>query len=149
MFCLGYISFANGVVRRADLTALARQSARDNEGLGVTGVLFYDNGLFMQFLEGEEQVVRDLLAKIARDRRHSRLTVVVESPVPARHFPGWHMALADAETFPAESRDVIRHLGANLPDLPETSVSPTINRLLATFQRFAKFGYPCPPDAVP
>lgn len=149
MFCLGYISFANEILRHSDLIELAQQSARNNEKLGITGVLLYDNGLFLQFLEGEEQAVRDLLNRIERDRRHSRLTVVVESPVPTRHFPGWHMALADAEKFPQESRDIIRHLSENLPPLPETIISPTIARLLSTFQRFGKFGYPYPATSPP
>ncbi len=142
MFCLGYVSFANQPMRRADLEQLAAQSARDNRARRITGVLLYDDGIFLQFLEGEEGTVRNLLARIARDHRHSRLAVVLEEEIPQRHFPDWHMALADAEMFPAECRRDIRDLGDAPPAIPATVASPTIQRLIGTFLRVTKFGYP-------
>ena len=142
MFCLGYVSFATAALHRNELSELAAQSARDNEALGITGVLLYDDGIFLQFLEGSEPAVRALLDKIVRDRRHERLAVVLEETVPQRHFPGWHMALADAESFPKDCRHAIRELGEHPPAVPATVASTTIERLIATFVEVTRLGYP-------
>lgn len=140
VFCIGYVSFANQVMKRADLLALASQSARDNEKQQITGILLYDDGIFLQFLEGEENAVRELLGKIVKDRRHSRLCVVVECEIGERHFPGWHMALANAEECPDDCRHIVRELAVCPPQLPETEISPTIQHLIGTFLTVTQLG---------
>ena len=41
-----------------------------NPASGVTGMLLYGNGTFLQALEGDEKVVADLYGKIEKDSRH-------------------------------------------------------------------------------
>lgn len=135
MFCLMYFSFAKRDFTPEDLIALAAQSARNNAAVGITGMLMHEGGMFLQVLEGDEAAVRGLFAKISDDSRHSRLTVVLEGNIPARHFPDWHMALVDADKLTDEDRRIIRRLGAEPPKLPVTQASPLIEELMATFIR--------------
>jgi Sensors of blue-light using FAD len=53
-----------------ELTDLLRKSRDNNAALGITGMLLYKDGNFMQVLEGDEERVRALATKVSQDRRH-------------------------------------------------------------------------------
>jgi hypothetical protein len=63
-----------------------------NELRNVTGALVYVDGVFFQILEGDEDVVRNLMTSIASDSRHHSVKVVYEAEVDARAFESWRMA---------------------------------------------------------
>jgi len=63
--------------------------------LNLSGILLYYDMNFLQVLEGEERVVRDLLAKIAGDRRHNRMDVLFTQNAHKRVFRDWSMDLID------------------------------------------------------
>ncbi len=72
----------------ADLLEKARVN---NRALGVTGVLLYHNGSFLQVLEGPESVVDGLFQKIAKDPRHTRMMTIKRGPISQRAFSEWSM----------------------------------------------------------
>jgi hypothetical protein len=63
-----------------------------NEARNVTGALVYVDGVFFQILEGDKDVVRNLMASIARDSRHHSVKVFYEAEVDVRAFESWSMA---------------------------------------------------------
>jgi hypothetical protein len=88
-----YISMVSGdEPTRAELQSLLAMSVRRNRALGVTGMLLYARGGFMQLLEGEEAAVKDLFDLVRRDDRHRRVTVLVQGPVAERTFADWAMS---------------------------------------------------------
>ncbi len=88
-----YISMVSGgEPTRAELQALLATSVRRNRALGVTGMLLYAHGGFMQLLEGKEESVKALFDRVRRDDRHRRVTVLVQGPVAERTFADWAMA---------------------------------------------------------
>lgn len=88
-----YLSMVSGdEPTRADLRALLATSVRRNRALGITGMLLYAHGGFMQLLEGEEAAVKALFDRVRRDERHRRVTVLVQGPVAERTFADWAMA---------------------------------------------------------
>jgi hypothetical protein len=88
-----YISMVSGdEPTRAELQALLAPSVRRNRELGITGMLLYAHGGFMQLLEGEEEAVKGLFDFVRRDDRHRRVTVLVQGPVAERTFADWAMA---------------------------------------------------------
>ena len=93
------------------LLELADNAASNNEKLGVTGYLFYRDELFMQYLEGEQAAVKDLMSRISKDSRHKILSTISLPSCPERVFPHWYM----------------RFLGTDLP----TSNAPTLEDELA------------------
>ncbi|WP_046243805.1 BLUF domain-containing protein, partial [Hymenobacter terrenus] len=58
----------------------------------VSGMLLYRDGQFVQVLEGEEDVLRELYTKIQRDPRHTNVVTLVDEPLPQRKFSAWSMA---------------------------------------------------------
>ncbi len=63
-----------------------------NQARDVTGALVYVDGVFFQILEGDEQVVRNLMSSITADTRHHSVKLFHEGEVEARAFESWRMA---------------------------------------------------------
>ena len=71
-------------------------SARQhNHEQGVTGILVYGGGVFMQAIEGGRQVISDLYGTIQRDPRHKDVVLLHYEEVLERRFGGWTMGLVD------------------------------------------------------
>ena len=60
MFHLVYVSSAVRPFSKSELVELLNVTRDNNSRLGVTGMLLYRDGNFMQVLEGGEPVVRAL-----------------------------------------------------------------------------------------
>ena len=88
---VAYSSVATEPFDDAMLSDLLTASRRRNQPLGVTGLLLHRRGRFIQFLEGPERAVRDLVATISRDPRHTRVRVLLDDPVAERQFSEWTM----------------------------------------------------------
>ncbi|TDN36489.1 hypothetical protein A8B98_09045 [Hymenobacter sp. UV11] len=73
---------------------MLRRARCANQQAGITGVLMYGGGQFMQVLEGCPAAVRRLYARIEADPRHSLLEKLADGPLPRREFTGWHMSFA-------------------------------------------------------
>jgi Sensors of blue-light using FAD len=67
------------------------QARANNSKSGLTGVLCLGDGCFLQCLEGDEQPLNQLLAKLKADPRHSRFTMRWQKPIKARSFGQWQM----------------------------------------------------------
>ncbi|NNE01966.1 MAG: BLUF domain-containing protein [Eudoraea sp.] len=63
-----------------------------NPTVGITGCLVFDNGYFIQILEGEKEVVEELYFKIKQDKRHSFASVLSKDFTAKRFFDKWDMA---------------------------------------------------------
>lgn len=91
-----YSSQATGPMTAADLEQILVDARAGNEARNVTGALVFVDGVFLQILEGEEGVVRALMASIASDTRHDTVTVFHEAEVEAPTFGTWRMAYVSA-----------------------------------------------------
>jgi hypothetical protein len=91
MIQLIYVSASVRPFSAEELTELLQRSRQNNEKLGITGMLLYKDGNFMQGLEGEENAVRALAARIAKDPRHKDFATLLEKQVSEREFPDWSM----------------------------------------------------------
>lgn len=86
-----YVSAANREWTSEELLRLLHGARQRNTALGITGMLGYNTGTFLQLLEGPPARVRGLLRRIEEDPRHGQLTVLLERPVSTRFFPDWSM----------------------------------------------------------
>src|SRR4029453_15249816 len=91
-----YSSQATVPMSLADLEEILVDARAGNERRQVTGVLVYVEGVFMQILEGEEDVLRSLMHSIASDTRHTDVKVFHEAAVEHRTFTNWRMAYLSA-----------------------------------------------------
>ena len=71
--------------------AILAQSRAHNQGRGITGILCYGAGTFLQAIEGGRETVSELYALIQRDPRHQRVVLLHYEEIEARRFGGWTM----------------------------------------------------------
>lgn len=108
-----YVSAARTGLTRDTLDAILNVSARENPAHGITGMLLYDRGSFLQVLEGPNRSISTLFENIRRDSRHDNVMHMLTLPVSNRDFPDWAMAypgltVEDLGTHPALSDFFIR-----------------------------------------
>ncbi len=136
MFFLTYASSATQPFSEEDLAMLLAQCHKNNAELGITGMLLYKDGNFMQVLEGEEGAVRELYAKIEGDPRHKGTIVFQQGHAEERQFPSWYMGFRDLNS--PEVRDIPGY--SELLNTPltgrEFAENPTRSqKLLLTFKK--------------
>ncbi|MES2360566.1 MAG: BLUF domain-containing protein [Pseudomonadota bacterium] len=71
--------------------AILAQSRSHNQTLGITGILCYGDGVFLQALEGGREQVSDLYGHIQRDPRHKDVVLLHYEEISERRFSGWSM----------------------------------------------------------
>ena len=71
MFHIAYVSSAATEFTKPQLRAILERSRERNLRLGITGLLLYRNGNFMQVMEGDEATVRELYRLVCNDPRHN------------------------------------------------------------------------------
>ncbi|MBF0421142.1 MAG: EAL domain-containing protein [Magnetococcales bacterium] len=86
-----YISRPSTDLTEDGMRDILRQSRNFNLKNGLTGYLFHLNGVFAQYLEGDEKPLDDLYDKISKDSRHIDLKVIARGGIPSRLFSGWEM----------------------------------------------------------
>jgi hypothetical protein len=91
-FRLTYVSSASRSFAPAELEAILATARVNNAAEGVTGLLLFHDGNFLQTLEGEEHAVRRIYARIERDPRHVGCIVLERRAVHSRLFDDWAMA---------------------------------------------------------
>lgn len=74
----------------ADLLNLLSTARSVNAKMGLTGMLLYKNGCFLQILEGYLKELELVFAKIEADPRHTCVTILRTDFGP-RQFTGWTM----------------------------------------------------------
>lgn len=91
---LSVVYVSSGVCEFDDLeiTALLAQARKNNEHCGLTGMLLYRDGNFLQVLEGPEAEVESTLLRIKSDPRHRGIMVMQKKAIQTRSFSEWTMA---------------------------------------------------------
>ena len=97
MYYLIYVSSASFPMSSDDLLFLLEQSREKNRRLGITGMLVYKDGCFIQMLEGDKQVVSELFETIKKDRRHKDVTKVITGDIQQRNFENWSMGFSNMD----------------------------------------------------
>jgi hypothetical protein len=110
LICIAYLSSARTAPERDTLQTILAVSRRNNAACGVTGMLCYYDGSFLQFLEGEAADVDATFERIQRDGRHQGLIEVFRDEITQRLFPDWTMALARLDDVSPEQRAFCRGL---------------------------------------
>ena len=114
----------------AMLNGILDISRRNNPARGITGCLVCRHDLYLQLLEGPEDALTALFARIAVDDRHLAVTRLDGGRTDARVFPDWAMRDDPAQSWLWTPDEV--HAGAL------TAASPA--QLRAVFGRIALEG---------
>ena len=73
------------------IEAILTQSRQHIPASGITGVLCYGGGIFLQAIEGGRSAVSDLYGHIQRDPRHKDVELLAFEEITERRFGGWTM----------------------------------------------------------
>lgn len=96
-FALAYSSRSLVDFDDESLLELADCAAAKNEKISVTGYLYYRDGTFLQYIEGEQSQVEMLMAKISQDPRHELISTHVLPKIPELVFPHWYMRFLSSD----------------------------------------------------
>ena len=138
--CLTYKSIATATPHPSDIDRLADKARARNCSLGVTGMLLFEDGCFLQTLEGPPSAVATLWSSIQRDARHDHIEVLSEHMAASRLFSGCgllfearfgrepHHAATAGNAPPA----VAEHIG-RLAELALNADDLALNTMIASF----------------
>ncbi len=129
-----YVSrFTQADIRR--VRDIHSTSQRNNERLGLTGVLLFTGNHFAQLLEGPPEAMRQVMWCISQDTRHTCMRTLFTKPLQAHSMAGWSMRLL-------ESRETDRMVS----ELVEAAQPPigTATELLSLMRQLATQRRPAP-----
>ncbi|MFZ4650119.1 MAG: BLUF domain-containing protein [Rubrivivax sp.] len=125
---LMYASRAVPAIDQEELLTILRQSKSNNPQCGVTGVLCFSGGIFLQVLEGGRSAVNRLYNRIAADPRHTDVEVLLYEEIGERRFASWSMGQVNMSRL---NPSLLLKYSAT-PTLDPYSVSGTVS--LALFE---------------
>ncbi|MCX6945221.1 MAG: BLUF domain-containing protein [Opitutales bacterium] len=97
LYCLIYISIPRKPEpTKAELLGILAKARSKNLKAGITGMLLYKKGLYLQVSEGPKHLIRKLYNTLLLDPRHNYLAVVEDGEISKRSFADWTMAFAEA-----------------------------------------------------
>lgn len=73
------------------IDAILSQSRQHNPTCGVTGILCFGGGIFLQAIEGGRMAINELYGHIQRDARHKDVVLLQYEEITERRFGGWTM----------------------------------------------------------
>jgi methanogenic corrinoid protein MtbC1 len=143
--CLTYQSRAVSRPSQSELEQLVKQARGRNRSLGVTGMLLYQNGRFLQTLEGPPAGLAMVWASIRRDERHRDIEVLTEHMVSNRLFSDWDLLLYSREQDPhraTRASDLAPHALAHyVPGLAQMALEGEDIRINAQLASVAEQGW--------
>jgi hypothetical protein len=92
-----YVATSRKPWSRQELAELLAKSRMNNTRDGITGLLLYREGIFIQALEGPTEAMRSLLGRIGGDLRIMSCDVIDDSPSYERIFPDWRMGFRNLD----------------------------------------------------
>ena len=91
---LQFLIYTSRVTNNMDeqgLNDILEQARSFNRRNRITGYLLFNDGVFLQYIEGPQSVIKKLFTSIARDPRHQDVTLLVEGFLDERLFIDWSM----------------------------------------------------------
>lgn len=107
---LVYMSTAVGVLRAEELDRIYLRAKSANTGAGITGLLLFYEGAFLQALEGPAAGVMSLAERVRRDRRHCGMITLEAGPIHERAFPDTPMRFVAARNLSAGEKQAFSDL---------------------------------------
>ena len=108
------------------IEAILAQSRQHNPECGITGILCYGGGIFLQAIEGGRMAVSELYGHIQRDPRHKDVVLLHYEEISERRFGGWTMGQVNMSKINASI--LLKY--AEKPELNPYSVSGKVSLAL-------------------
>ncbi len=100
-----YVSKATRHFSLRELQVMLSAGRKRNKARGITGIVVYHQGQFLQILEGYAPVVEKLFETISTDQRHKQIELLLRTDIEERSFTDstmglCHISADDEEMFP-------------------------------------------------
>lgn len=90
LYHLVYTSVRRPNCDEREISKILDSCKRNNPSKDITGILLHSDDLFIQYLEGDKDIIK-LYDLIKDDDRHKRVVLLSYGPLQERVFPSWHM----------------------------------------------------------
>jgi hypothetical protein len=101
-------------------------SRQHNIANGITGILCYGGGIYLQAIEGGRKQVNELYGHILRDARHKDVVLLHYQEITERRFGGWTMGKVNLSKL--NTSIVLKY--SEQPELDPYSVSGMVSLAL-------------------
>jgi hypothetical protein len=120
--------YASRAVDRSEsaIEAILTQSRHFNPTSGITGILCYGGGIFLQAIEGGRSPVSELYGHIQQDKRHKDVVLLHYEEIAERRFGGWTMGQVNMSKI--NTSILLKY--AEKPELDPYSVSGRVSLAL-------------------
>ena len=86
-----YVSRALDPHVKDETDSILESARQHNIANGITGILCYGGGIYLQAIEGGRNQVNELYGHIVRDTRHKDVALLHYAEIKERRFGGWTM----------------------------------------------------------
>lgn len=86
-----YASRLSPQVDHHQIREILAVSQRNNAARHISGLLLFNSGFFLQWLEGGRPQISERFARIAQDTRHMNVELISLDTVASRQFFNWNM----------------------------------------------------------
>ena len=113
-------------LREEAIDTILAQSRHYNPGCGITGILCYGGGIFLQAIGGGRMAVSELYGHIQKDARHKDVVLLHYEEIAERRFGGWTMGRVNMSKI--NTNILLKY--SEKPELDPYSVSGSVSLAL-------------------
>lgn len=113
MLQVSYVSRSSEPMPAEQLLALLLQCRKNNAEKGVTGMLLFGNGTFLQVIEGDDDIIDGLVGQILIDPRHAQVQMLNRKPITDRQYADWSMGFEQVTDATLNAVDGLKNFAAS------------------------------------
>ena len=121
-----YVSRAVDLKENEETDSILDSSRQHNIANGITGILCYGGGIYLQAIEGGRKQVNELYSHIVGDVRHKDVVLLYYEEITERRFGGWTMGKVNLSKL--NTSIVLKY--SETPELDPYSVSGAVSLAL-------------------
>ena len=121
-----YVSRAVDPKANEETDSILDSSRQHNIANGITGILCYGGGIYLQAIEGGRKQVNELYSHIVGDSRHRDVVLLDYEEITERRFGGWTMGKVNLSKL--NTSIVLKY--SETPELDPYSVSGVVSLAL-------------------
>lgn len=129
-----YLSSGVKIFSDEEINDLLKISRENNQNNGITGLLLYSDGNFMQIIEGEKEAVESTYNKILNDTRHRNVILITNESIKQRNFSEWKMGFSIVDPEFLKKHPEINPFEMKKPSKIDTIITTFIDTFLNSFR---------------
>ena len=110
----------------SEMQSILESAKNHNMANGITGILCFGGGIYLQAIEGGRRQVNELYAQLVQDKRHKDVQLLHYEEITERRFGGWSMGQVNLSKLNASV--VLKY--SEEPELNPYSVSGAVSLAL-------------------